>query len=286
MCSIQLRQLTKEDIPACRALWQARFGDSDAFCDWYFSERFCPTLSIGLFSDGQLCSMAHGRTLQVRFANTDHFPVLMIGGVSTATDCEGRGLMKQVLQRMEQLAKENDIDLLILATETPAIYKSSGFTVCATALYAEATGTNESPLNHDIRTYDVKALLDCCRAGGASMQFFPARTLASMQDRIQELCCEGGGLLTIPSANGGIEGYAFCDPVGKRADEVLARSEDGYWALLSMLPKGTVAMLPPDLPFDGKRGSGAQLMCKPLTEETAFIQNESSDTAAFCPETY
>ena len=32
-----VRMAEKSDMPSVRALWQARFGDDDAFCDFFFS---------------------------------------------------------------------------------------------------------------------------------------------------------------------------------------------------------------------------------------------------------
>jgi len=103
-----------------------------------------------------------------------------------------------------------------------------------------------------------------------------------MESRIRELCCEGTGLLTLKSKDNTLEGYAFCDPNNGRADEVIARSLDGYRTLLTMLPKGTDAMLPPYLPLDGERESGAWLMCKPLQT----IVSVETGERAFCPETF
>ncbi len=101
------RALIQYDIPACRRLWQERFEDSDAFCAWYFSERFVPALSAGVFlsSNGteQLVSMAHGRLLPLSIAGKPCLS-LMVGGVATRKDAERRGFMRLALQRIREIA--------------------------------------------------------------------------------------------------------------------------------------------------------------------------------------
>lgn len=103
------RALIQYDIPACRRLWQERFEDSDAFCDWYFSERFAPALSAGVFLSNngteQLVSMAHGRLLPLSIAGKPRLS-LMVGGVATRKDAERRGYMRLAMQRIREIAAD------------------------------------------------------------------------------------------------------------------------------------------------------------------------------------
>jgi len=286
---MELRKLTNQDISDCRALWQARFFDSNAFCDWYFKHRFCPELSVGLFEDGKLCSMAHGRKMQIHYNNTI-LSALMVGGVSTATSAEGHGYMKRVMAEMEKIGIKEDVDLLLLATERPALYKSSGYEVCAKALYATATGEDIQPLNYDKENYPIQELLSCGEHACGTLPFFPARTESYMKNRVDELCCEGAGLLMLRNAENVLTGYAFADLETNRADEVIAYTTEGYRKLLSQLPKGMVAMLPPQLEIEGERDSCAWTMCKPLKDHLKIHMQLSKNTermqSAFCPETY
>lgn len=282
---MELRKLTNQDISDCRALWQARFFDSDAFCNWYFKHRFCPELSMGLFEDGKLCSMAHGRKMQIHFDNAI-LSALMIGGVSTAVSAEGHGYMKRVMAEMEKIGIKEDVDLLLLATERPALYKSSGYEVCAKALYATATGEDVQPLNYDKENFPIQELLSCGEHACGTLPFFPARTESYMKNRVDELCCDGAGLLTLRNAENTLIGYAFADLESNRADEVIAYTTEGYRKLLSQLPKGMVAMLPPQLEIEGERDSGAWTMCKPLKDSLQTRMQLLKMQSAFCPETY
>lgn len=280
--TLTVRQLTTDDIPACRKLWQARFFDSDAFMDWYFSDRFCPELSFGLFDHGSLCSMAHGRMMQLRFGGAV-VSALMIGGVSTVETCEGRGYMRRVLDAIKQFAEKNAIPLLLLTTETPAIYKSSGFNICAGMLQTSANGGNSQPLSFDPMHIDLEALTTCCNAVGERYHFFPVRSTKSMLSRLHECFSTGAGLLTLYADDGSVEGYAVCDPQEKIAEEVLARTTDGYARLLAALAENTSVLLPPDVPFEGQPWK-IHTMCLAIDEKQ--LPTDWQSGLCFCPETF
>ena len=48
-------------------LWKVCFGDSDAFCDWFFENRFAPDYSVVLETDGEIasCMQAFPYTLRI-----------------------------------------------------------------------------------------------------------------------------------------------------------------------------------------------------------------------------
>ena len=45
-----------EDKKAFYDLWKICFGDSDAFCDWFFVNRFAPDYSVVLETEGKIVS--------------------------------------------------------------------------------------------------------------------------------------------------------------------------------------------------------------------------------------
>lgn len=47
-----------EDKKAFYDLWKICFGDSDAFCDWFFRNRFAPDYSVVLETEGKLSAVA------------------------------------------------------------------------------------------------------------------------------------------------------------------------------------------------------------------------------------
>lgn len=48
---IEVRSAVWEDRKDFSDLWQLCFGDSDAFCHWFFHHRFEPSLSVCLKAD-------------------------------------------------------------------------------------------------------------------------------------------------------------------------------------------------------------------------------------------
>lgn len=57
-----------EDKKAFYDLWKICFGDSNAFCDWFFVNRFAPDYSVILETEGKIvsCMQAFPYTLWIR----------------------------------------------------------------------------------------------------------------------------------------------------------------------------------------------------------------------------
>ena len=49
-----VRVAKAEDKKAFYDLWKICFGDSDAFCDWFFRNRFAPDYSVVLETQGKI----------------------------------------------------------------------------------------------------------------------------------------------------------------------------------------------------------------------------------------
>lgn len=54
-----------EDKKAFYDLWKICFGDSNAFCDWFFINRFAPDYSVVLETEGKLSAVC--RRFRIRF---------------------------------------------------------------------------------------------------------------------------------------------------------------------------------------------------------------------------
>ena len=48
---VEVRSAVWEDRQDFSDLWQLCFGDSDAFCHWFFHHRFEPSLSVCMKAD-------------------------------------------------------------------------------------------------------------------------------------------------------------------------------------------------------------------------------------------
>jgi len=233
-----VRTLKKADRSAALALWQARFFDSDPFCSWYFTDRFFPELSAGLFLDGELITMALGRPMTL-VENGRTVRTLMVAGVSTRVGFERRGYMKRVMAHVEVLAKDAEYELLVLRPVDQAIYLPIGYLPYSAERIAFGTGkASVEPKPIDLA--DALALFDIYTRATASLTVSHKRTSADMVLRLKDIASDGGTCIILPDA------YAL---IGEEAVEAVAASDVAYTALLDALPEDMRVQLPPNAPI-------------------------------------
>ena len=109
-----------EDKKAFYDLWKICFGDSDAFCDWFFRNRFAPDYSVVLETEGKIvsCMQAFPYTLWIRGRE---IPGAMLCGVSTHPDYRKKGYMGQIFTYEMKLLREKGC---LVAPHTPAVLQS------------------------------------------------------------------------------------------------------------------------------------------------------------------
>ena len=273
-----VRTLTWADCEAALALWQARFFDSDPFCRWYFSERFTPALSAGVFLDGELVSMALGRPVTLREDGAD-LAAVMIAGVSTRMGYERRGYMRRAMAQAELLAAQAGARRLVLRPVDPAIYLPLGYLPYSAASIAFGTGRCPAPLR-DPAEVDPLALAGCYAAATAGLSGFQERTAADMAARLRDVACDGGACVLLQE-DGAVSAYALLESADGDAVEAVARTAAGYAALLDALPADCQAMQAPNAPL-GARIPHA--MAKPVPDAPAFAP--AGVAGRFVPEEY
>lgn len=109
---VNFRTAKTADIPMLRALWQECFGDSDAFCHWFFSERFAPALSTVAEEEGKILSAVHGWPFTMQIRNKA-IPSIMMCGVATLPSARGKGLMKGCISIFMNNAREQSFAALL-----------------------------------------------------------------------------------------------------------------------------------------------------------------------------
>ena len=77
-----IRVAKQDDRNAFRRLWDICFGDSNAFCDWFFENRFIAEYSVVLESGGEICSCMQAFPYTVLIRGKE-VPGAMLCGVST-----------------------------------------------------------------------------------------------------------------------------------------------------------------------------------------------------------
>lgn len=271
------RTLTIDDCYAARALWQERFGDSDAFCDWYFAEQFTPELSAGVFLDGQLISMALGRPIALCEGGTN-LPAAMIAGVSTRLGFERRGYMRRAMAHVEAQAEAAGFLRLALKPVNPAIYLPLGFLPYSAACLAFGTGNKPCP-PVDPLSADPEALLACYDAATAGLAAYQRRTAAEMAARLRGVASDGG-LCVAVMEDGQVRAYALLEDLNGDACEAVARTAEEYDALLDALSAGCCAMQLPDAPLGARiphamaKSIGAGGWIDPLGAAARFVPEE------------
>ncbi len=247
----RVRVLTPSDRDAVRALWELRFDDSPSFRDWFFAHRYSPETSVCLTIDGRIASVAQGYPMRVRLRGIT-LPALMISGVSTHPDFEKRGLMHRVMTAMMQLCRDFEIPC---AFHTPArlpTFFSLGHLPCTDTLRYRSDAAGASPARWD----DVPQLSELTRVYGEASRRYSGvveRDEAAMAQKRDDYLSDGARCVTF-RREGRLCGYLFGFDTedGFYAEEVMALDTPAYEALLSRLPCGAQAKLPPDLPFAGE----------------------------------
>lgn len=126
-----------DDRKAYYDLWKICFGDSDAFCQWFFHHRFYPSLSVCLEKDGVIPSamQAFPYSIWIRGKEVDG---AMLCGVSTHPQYRKRGYMGKIFSYNMEVLRENG---KAVAVHTPAVlesYFSFGHEPVADACYLTA----------------------------------------------------------------------------------------------------------------------------------------------------
>ena len=101
-------------------LWKVCFGDSEAFCDWFFENRFAPEYSIVLETEGEIASCMQAFPYHILIRGRE-IPGAMLCGVSTHPSQRKKGHMGQIFSyEMNHLRKMG----CSVAPPTPAVLPS------------------------------------------------------------------------------------------------------------------------------------------------------------------
>ena len=116
----QIRKAENKDKEQFQKLWRVCFGDSDAFCQWFFTNRFVPEYSVCMEADSVLlsCMQAYPVHLNVRGQLVKS---ALLCGVSTHPDARKKGYMTEIFTYMMRLLHKENV---ILAPHTPAVLQS------------------------------------------------------------------------------------------------------------------------------------------------------------------
>ncbi len=256
-----LRRLTEADAGDARALWQTLFGDTDAFTSWYFSHRFCPQRSFGMFEGNTLLAMTLGREVPVAVAGKP-CRALLISGVCTVPAYRKQGMMHRLVAAQLADVKADGFDFAYLHPVRDDLYKKLGF----------VDATRSGKLCLEAATPAAGLTVSECDAPAVLLSVYQAfcRThngMAIRDEKAFALCMadyaqDGGKCLVAQDETGETVGYACYLPCDAEVPELLGVRKEAFDALLhavlERVKRPVTATIPPECVPESARAVGMQ----------------------------
>ena len=259
------------DREEIRALWQLRFGDSEAFTDWFFRERFSPEHSAVSVEDGRIVSSIQSCPFQIRIRDTI-LPCTVIAGVSTLPAFEGRGHMRRTMHfYMNGIAARGGI-VVPYRPEILAMYAGFGhFPVSRTAYFrisdpaalsADADGVSVLDLRRD-----EAAMHACYYRFSSRYSAIISRSLADMRLKLADYAADGAQGIGVFGKDS-LRGYCIYFNRGDfYAEELIANDDECTEILLRALSRRAAAegkTVSGKLPPDSKPQEGLAFDLRPM----------------------
>lgn len=225
-----VRVAKTEDKADFYRLWKICFGDSDAFCHWFFENRFAPAYSVVLETEGEIasCMQAFPYTLRIRGKVV---PGAMLCGVSTHPSHRKKGFMGQIFRyEMNHLHEKG----CIVAPHTPAVlpsYFSFGHLPVADAKYLECECVPSFETSVELASIEEKdwdKLFPLYERFAANYSGIIWRTKEDFLRKAADYAADGGKCAAYIK-NNEIKGYAFYYQTEEILLCVEAAAENGYY---------------------------------------------------------
>ena len=250
----EVRVANQKDKMDFYRLWKICFGDSDAFCDWFFENRYEAEYSIVLETETEIasCMQAFPYTIRIRGKEV---PGAMLCGVSTHPDQRRKGHMGKIFSfEMNHLRQKG----CIVAPHTPAVLPSYfffGHFPVADAAYLECDCVpaikNKKNLT-SIEKTEWNKLFPFYQRFSQKYSGIIQRTEADFLRKAADYAADGGKCAAYIK-NNEIKGYAFYYQTEEMLLCVETAAEEGYYhslmegLLLQAEGLQFSAKLPPEL---------------------------------------
>lgn len=226
----EVRRAEEKDRRAFLELWKVCFGDSDAFCDWFFTHRFLPSYSVVLETEGEIasCMQAFPYALWIRGRE---IPAAMLCGVSTHPNHRKKGYMGQIFRYEMQLLREKGC---MVAPHTPAVlpsYFAFGHLPVADAGYLTCRAVpsmKESRRLVSVEGEALESLYPFYQRIAAGYSGIVARTKEDFLRKAADYAADGGKCAAYIEKEE-IKGYAFYYRTEQEMTCVEVLAEDGYY---------------------------------------------------------
>ncbi len=236
---LEVRTAKQQDKEAFRALWRICFGDSEAFMDWFFAERFFPEFSACLLEDGAIMSALQSYPLHVHIRDRI-LPASMLAGVSTHPERSGRGYMKQVFVHYMQRVRALGIPLVIhTPAHIPTFFSRGHYpitdTLHLTIKNAQLVTAPQEITPHSMRE-SLGPLQACYQQATAGYSGCISRTAADLAYKFRDYASDGGKCLARMQGDDAL-GYCVYYKTEDRlhAEECFARDDETLHMLIEAL---------------------------------------------------
>jgi len=232
------RFCTMEDKPYLRALWQACFGDSDSFLEYFFEKRFCPEYTVCTIENEELVNAMYSFPVNM-YIRDSIIPAAMLAGFSTDERYRGNGYMSRAFKLLiNKLAKSG----IAVAPHTPVKHESyfplGNYTATESKFIigiAEKPKIIPTGVNFG-RVSEMGKLYSAYAGFAERYSGIIARSLFDFKLKIYDLISDGGEFI-IAEKNGEAKGYAmyFNSVDGLTAIEVVSDCDDTLQSLVKAL---------------------------------------------------
>ena len=248
-----------QDRDRFRNLWRICFGDSEAFMDWFFSERYFPEFSVCLLEDDVIMSALQSYPLHVRIRDRI-LPASMLAGVSTHPEREGRGYMKQIFLRYMQRVRELSIPIVIHTPAHIPTFHSRGHLPVSETLHLNMEHAQSKTMPSEITPHslnsDLAPLQVCYQQSTAEYSGCVSRTIADFAYKLRDYASDGAKCLARMNGDDAL-GYCvyYVTPERVHAEECFAKDDETLSLLLQALcheadGRKLHVKLPPDVKPD------------------------------------
>ncbi len=202
-----------EDMPAVRNLWQARFGDSDAFADYFFQQRAHPQTTVVYTEEGCISSALQVPPVTVRIRGRA-VQGSMLCGVSTAKEFEGRGHMRACLQFAMCSLADAGCALIVQKPVDFQIYKRFSFAPVSDTQQFSLPPASCSATSMILTPIQTKHLPQIQALYSQFCQPYSTCLVRTIQDfwiKLADFSCDGGTGWILHDIDGKFISYAFCE---------------------------------------------------------------------------
>lgn len=258
---LQVRTAVQEDKARIRELWRICFGDSEAFMDWFFTERYFPEFSSVLLEDGIVMSALQSYPLHIR-VRQHILPASMLAGVSTHPARNGRGYMKQIFLHYMQQVRTAGIPIAIHTPANLPVFFSRGHYPATDVLHAVFSEAREGAIPGEITrqslTEGLAPLQACYQQATRRYSGCVSRTMGDFSFKCRDYAADGAKCL-VRRQGDRVSGYCI----------YYITTEKVYAEECFALDADTLSMLTCALRHEA---DGRKLDIK-LPPDTAFIQD-------------